>query len=630
MTTLNDFRFIYTFVYFSILFFLFTSCTKKNDKTSLSDSQTQIATISHQSNYLKIEDATTFDSSWSKENTVVNHVTTEPNGLHPCNDNSVLKPFIFQYTHRTILTNDLEHLTLKPALVKKMPQISADNLQFMYELKEGIKWDDGTPLSYEDILFTIKAVKCPLVNNPHQKPYLDNLKNIIPDPADPLKFTLLMKKTYIQNLAFLTDLFILQRKFYDPENILSSFSYSQFDDTAFHAEKENRLTQWANEFNSPKYSRSPEFIQGLGPYRIAQWEAGQYILLVKKATHWTSGSTDSYDAAYPGKIIFKINQDMNSQMLELKSQAMDVTTFLSVKTLSTLQHNELFIHNYHSGFTDTYNYTYIGLNTKPDGITRKKSFTEKNVRRAIAHLVPVNDLINVLRERKGTRMIGPVSPLKTEYNHDLPLIAFDLEKAKNLLDSAGWKDTDGDNIRDKIIDGVKTPFIFDLGFATTQVEWKDLAMMLAESFYKAGVKAELRANDFAVHIENNKNHNFDMMLGAWAASSQPEDFTQLWHTSSWTSKGSNYCGFGNEASDMLIDSIRFTMDESIRFNMIKRLQKIIYDEQPYIFLWSGIRCNAIHKRFGNANLYFERPGVMLNNLKLLYNSGASLKPSGEM
>lgn len=612
------------------LFLLLLSCSGSPEKQKTPETQSQTAAFSDQSKYVKIENAASIDSSWSKENIVVNHITTEPNGLHPCNDNSVLKPFIFQYTHRTILINDLEHLNLKPSLVKKMPEVSADNLQYYYELKKGIKWDDGTPLSFEDILFTFKTVKCPLINNPHQKPYLDNLKDIISEPSNPLKFTLIMKKTYIQNLAFLTDLFILQRNFYDPQNILSKYTYSQFDDSSFHSEEEPGLLAWANDFNSAKFSRTPEFIQGLGPYRIAQWEPGQYITLVKKSEHWTQNSTDPFDAAYPEKIIFKINQDMNSQMLELKSQTLDVTTFLSIKTLHTLQKNESFTRHYHSQFTDTYNYTYLGLNTKPDGVLRKKFLTDKNVRRAIAHLVPIEDLIHVLREGKGTRMVGPVSPLKPEYNHEIPLIEYNPEKAKKILDEAGWVDTDGDNIRDKIIDGVKTSFIVDLAFATTQVEWKDLALMLSESFYKVGIKAELRPNDFAVHVENNKNHNFDMMLGAWAASSQPEDFTQLWHTTSWTSKGSNYCGFGNEESDKLIDSIRFTMDENIRFKMIRRLQKIIYEEQPYVFLWAGIRANAIHKRFGNANLYFERPGIMLNNLKLLYNPGASLKPSGEM
>ena len=117
-----------------------------------------------------------------------------------------------------------------------------------------------------------------------------------------------------------------------------------------------------------------------------------------------------------------------------------------------------------------------------------------------------------------------------------------------------------------------------------------------------------------------------MMMGVWGGSSQSEDFTQLWHTGSWINKGSNYSGFGNEQSDALIDSIKFTMDDSKRTTMSKRLQRMIYDDQPYVFLYASLRRNIIHKRFGNVELYSERPGMLLNTLKILSgNNGIAMK-----
>ena len=235
----------------------------------------------------------------------------------------------------------------------------------------------------------------------------------------------------------------------------------------------------------------------------------------------------------------------------------------------------------------------------------------------MALLTPVDDLNRVINKGKNKRMVGPVSMLKKDFNQDLQPIPYDVEAGRKMLQEAGWMDSDGDRILDKKIDGVKTKFEFTLNYMTNTPDWKDYATMLSESYAKAGIKVNLNPLDFSIFVANAKKHDFDMMVAVWGAVALPEDFTQLWHTSSWTSEGSNYPGFGNAASDALIDSIKVTLDEPRRTEMVKRFQKIVYDEQPMIFLFSSLRRNVIHKRFGNVEMYFERPGILLNNLKLL-------------
>jgi peptide/nickel transport system substrate-binding protein len=486
-------------------------------------------------------------------------------------------------------------------------------------------WDNGEQLTVADVIFTFKAIKCPLTNNPHAKPYLENLKTITQDPANPRKFTLVMKKKYIQNIVFLTDYPLLQESYWDKGKVLQKYTFEQLDEVGFNAASKKDLNGWATEFNSPKYSRNPEFLVGLGPYRFEDWKPGQSYTLVKKENHWTSKlkSPSAYHTAYPDRIIFKNNSDPNSQILEFKSQAMDASTWLDVKMMLDLQADPNFNQNYHSRFTNTYNYSYMAFNCRPDGVEHKKLFEDKRVRRAIAMLVPVDEINVVLNNGKNTRMVGPVSPLKEEYNKGLALVEFNLEAAKKLLDEAGWKDTDADNIRDKVIDGQKTKFEFDLHYMTSTVTWKDMAQMISEALYEAGVKCNITPLDFAIHYDRARNHKFDAMLASWAGSSVPEDFTQIWHTSSWASKGSNFGGFGNVKSDALIDSIKYTLNDAKRHGMVKELQSIIYEDQPYVFLYAANRRNVIHKRFGNADMYFERPGVLINNWQLLDAKAAS-------
>ena len=581
--------------------------------------------------YVDVPDATEFKADWSTENTVVYHVIGEPDDMHPTNGNSATRSFLHNYTQHYVVGSDLIELKGgRPDVIKSMPEISDDELSFTYELRDEPTWDDGTQLTVEDVIFTFMAVKCPLTNNPHSKPYVENLEEIIVDADNPRRFTLKMKKKYIQNIVFLTDYPLMQETYWDPNKTMRKYTFAQFDDPNFKAAQEADLNAWGTEFNNPKYSRNPEYLVGMGAYKWAEWKPGQSYTLVRKENHWTQklSNPTAYEAAYPDRIIFKNNTDPNSQGLEFKTQALDASTYLSTKKMMELQKDPTFNENYHSRFTNTYNYSYMAFNCRPDGVEHKKFFDDKRVRRAVAMLISIDELNIVLNNGKNKRMVGPVSPLKKEYNTDLPLIEQDLEGAKTLLEEAGWVDTDGDNIRDKVIDGEKLSFEFDLAYMTTQVTWRDEAQMISEALYEAGLKCNIMPLDFAIHYDNARNHKFDAMLAAWAGSSVAEYFTQIWHTESWASKGSNFTGFGNADTDALIDSIKYTIDNQVRFPMVKRLQAKIYDEQPYVFMFSSTRRNAVHKRFGNADMYFERPGVIISNFKLL-SGGTISTPTAE-
>lgn len=597
-------------------FTLFIRCTSSNDKTT----DVKDAELSDNEQYIANSTATALLPDWPKNNSVVFHCTSLPDDMHPTNGNSSGRAFINNYIHLKLLASDIMQLGIRPDLVKAMPEISPDELQFTFELRDEPQWDNGKQVSIEDVIFTFKANVCPLTNNPAAKSYLVNMKDIIVDANKPGKFTLVMKEKYVQNLVFLTEIPILQRSFYDPQNVLAAYNFSDFANPEFKPESKVELVKWATEFNDAKFGHQPDMLKGLGAYQVAAWENGQSIVLTKKKNHWTEKleHKTAYETAFPDKIIFKLNQDENAQMLEFKNQTMDASTWLATKTLLKLQEDSNFNRNYHSRFTDSFDYTYMGFNTKPDGVKHKKYFTDKKVRRAMAYLTPVDQFIELVFKGKAKRMASNIVPTKkAEYNTALPLIPFDIEQAKKLLDEAGWKDSDGDNIRDKMIDGEKVPLSFDLNFMSGPQFIKDVVLMISEAMYKAGVKANPRGLDFAVFYEKAQKHDFDAMLGAWSGSCFPDDFTQTWHSSSWKSEGSNYTGFGTTSSDALIDSIKITLKDELRIPMVKRLQAIIYEEQPYVFLYSAQRKNVIHKRFANANMFFERPGVMLNNLKLI-------------
>jgi ABC-type transport system substrate-binding protein len=602
-----------TFICIVLPALLFSSCDQK--KQDYNGSST--VSLSDSVNFIRLEDAKEFLPGWSRVNAVVYHTIAEPDMLHPTNGTSAMRTEINQYTQMFLVQFDFRKLEIAPGLLSKMPEMQNNGTRYDCELREEPRWDDGTPVTANDVVFTAMASKCPVTDNPHAKPYWDNLKEIIPDPSNNRKFTVVMKTPYMHNLIFWADWPIMQQKFYDKNNALKNFTFENFNDSSFKADQHPDLLAWANEFNSSQYSREIPFLTGAGMYKVASWDPGQSVTLVRKENHWTKNSTSIYETSYPEKIIYRVNKDPNSQLLDFKSQVMDGTNLIATKILLELQADSNFNRNYHSRFTETFNYTYIGMNMRPDGNTHKKIFTDKKVRRAMALLTPVDDLNKVINRGKNKRMIGPVSALKKDFDPSLKPLPYDPQQAKQLLAEAGWSDTDGDNILDKVIDGKRQPFEFTLNYMTNTPDWKDYAVMLTESYAKAGIKVNQNPLDFSVFVANAKKHDFDMMIAVWGQTAMPEDFTQLWHTTSWTNEGSNYPGFGDKSTDALIDSIKITLDEETRRPMVRRFQQIVYDEQPMIFLFSSLRRNVIHKRFGNVEMYFERPGILLNNLKLL-------------
>ena len=415
-----------------LLLILFLSLGCKNRKNPAATNEN----TNDSSSYVHFNDASAWLPTWTKNNVVIVHTISEPDNLHPTNGNTSIRAELLLYTQMTLVQTDLRNPGLRAGLCKALPVVSQDGLQFTYELREEPLWDDQSRLTVEDIVFTIKANKCPLVQNPSAKPYWGNVKDILADSVNDRKFTVVMREPYIQNVAFWSDFPIMQRKFYDPQNILSKFSYDDMDLNAEKISADSQLQQWALQFNDQKYGFDPAFQNGLGMYKVAKWETGQSITLVKKPNHWTKSSTNYFEKGLPEKIIYKINRDAASTFLEFKSQVMDASAYASVKTLLDLQSDSSFNKNFNSRFIDTYGYTYVAMNMKPDGVSHRKLFDDVRVRKAMAMLAPIDDMIRIVNKGLNKRITGPVSLLKKEYNA-LPLIKLDITHAQKLLEETG-------------------------------------------------------------------------------------------------------------------------------------------------------------------------------------------------
>lgn len=584
------------------------------------EKEVETVALTDSSSYIRLPENGPFLANWSSVNTLVYHLPAEPDMLHPTNGTSAARAEILQYTQMYLVRTDMRTLEPAPALLEKYPVLEKDGVSYNCRLRKDVSWDNGAPITAEDVIFTAKANINPYTENPATKSFWSNLKEIIADSTDPLQFRVVMKTPYLYNVLIWSDFPIMQRSMYDPNGILLATPFKLLSDTSTQNPSAQSLIAWSKTFNSVDYSRNPKQLHGAGAYQVTSWSDGQEIVLEKKKNHWTDQSSSAYEKSYPEKIIFRINKDPNSQLLEFKQMTYDGSNSVSSATLVSLLADSNFTANYHAKFTDSFSYSYVSMNTRPDGIKHPNLFADRNVRKAIALLMPYDAMNQVINQGRNKRMIGPVSRLKKEFDNNLIATQTNPDEAIKQLARCGWIDSDGNGVLDKTVNGKKTEFRFVLSYHINSPEWKDYAMLMKESFAKSGIIAELQPLDFATLITNAKNHDFDMFVASMGQSAAPEDFTQLWHTSSWQSNGSNYSGFGNAQSDALIDSIKSIADLDKRVPLSHKFQKMVLEEQPVIFLFCSTRRNIIHKRFGNAEMYFERPGIQLNQLMLRSNT----------
>jgi peptide/nickel transport system substrate-binding protein len=548
------------------------------------------------------------------KNILLVHFLAEPKSLHLTNDNSAYQRTIFHLTQKRLININITNNKLAPDLLESMPELQNDSLQYVCKLRQGIKWDNGQPLTVADVLFTLKMIICPMVNNPDQKSYFKNLLDVKVDGSDSLVFRIINSKRYFDNASMLSYAVIMQENRWDPNHILRKYSIADFQNATFNPENEKALSELVAQFNASDNGRIPQKFDGLGPYYVSDWQTGSSITLTKKKKWWGEKSNKPEEAAFPEKIIFTIIKDMEPTVLALKKQDIDVSCELSGVALNKLQKRDYFNENYESAFVGSFSYTYVGLNTKPN-TSQNPYFTDKRVRRAIAHLVPVEEIIQVIAKGKARRIASFVLPEQAEFNKNLPLIEYNLNKAKSLLDEAGWKDTDGDNVRDKLIGGKRIKFNFQLSYMISPVT-KEIVQIIRNEMYKAGIEVGANPLDFSIFYQTVQKHEFDAMLGSWSTSSTPEDPRQLWHTESWKTYGSNFVGFGNEYSDSLIEKANVEMNPAKRELIMGEIQKLVWEEQPYVFLFNATKKIAISKRFENRGMYPERPHILYNYLKL--------------
>ncbi len=549
------------------------------------------------------------------ENIVTIHELDDPDGMNPLTSNAANSEYIQNNIFQKLLVYDPVSLELTPQLATSRPIIEAieagkyqGGMSLRYEIDSRAKWDNGTPITANDYIFTIKAIKNPKVNSAQLKPYLEFVKEIEIDSANPYAFTIYSTERYFRAEESSGNFpFVLPEYHYDPEGIMRTFSFEQLNDPNYTSElmRDENISSFANQFNGPMFNRDISNVVGSGPYKLSSWETGQRLVLEKKDNWWAKDITDNMMlSANLDKIVYRIIRDWNAAITNAKDGQLDVLRTIPPNQFTMLKNDKAFNETYQLSSPDQFAYHYIGFNTKTP------FFEDKRVRKAISHLVDRDDIISTVFEGMAVKTNSPINPNKGYYNSDIKPINYNVDAAKALLTDAGWIDTDGDNIIDKMVGGKKVDFSVKYKYNQGHTVRKSIGIMLKNEAKRVGIDIQLTPVDFPSLLEDADNRNFDMLALAWINTPGLDEMKQVWHSEADSEGGSNRVGFSNETCDKLIDQIRVTLDEEKRNDMYRQIQQIIHDEQPYIFLFVPSECIAISSKFKGTETTPVRPGYV--------------------
>lgn|GEM_PF-5958224 len=449
--------------------------------------------------------------------------------------------FAFTLLYPKLLINDPDWRFDAPYLASSY-EISPDGKTYTFHLFPNATWDDGTPITSEDVKFSIEYYKkysCPVTT-----PHVHNIDSVeTPDPH-----TVVIHLVNASLSWIVVDLWML---YIIPKHI------------------------WQNVTDPLHFDNYPPV--GAGPFKFSRWVKGQYIEFVANENFW-------FGRPYLDKVLLVVINTHDAQIMAFKEHAVDVVgiqgnevpQFLGIPNVTIYQ-------------TIDPGLTVLGINNLKD------PGRDINFRRAIAHTIDKERIINTVyygyAKPNDNFLTIPYNISGRWLNPNVPKYSYNLTLAAELLDKAGYKDYDGDGWRD-YPNGTKMKlYIETTGNIPT---WIRAVEIIADDWRSIGLDTEVVAVDLGQQIADmvlTKNYQFTYYR-CGPATSDPLEMLG-WFLENQVSGGLNTAAWVNQTYEELYTLARNELDEAKLREIVWKMQLILTQELPNIPTVQGVGLRAV-------------------------------------
>jgi peptide/nickel transport system substrate-binding protein len=432
-----------------------------------------------------------------------------------------------------------------------------DSMSIAFHLHPEAKWHDGKPVTARDVAFTFDIHKDPEVGS-SVAPLLTRIDSVT--VRDSLTAVVWYKQRY-------------------PE---------QFLDAAFQVRIHPE--HWLGQVKRSEYTTSPVVRSpiGSGRFKFARWEPGTLVEVTANTEHYRG--RPNLD-----RLVWTIAPDFNTSAARLFSGEADYLEYLRPENVEEIKrHADLTMTRFGS-----LDYGFLWFNVRDPRRPRRPHpiFGDPGVRRALSMAVDREKAVKNVLGDLGHVSVGPLPRAHLQGDTSLPAIGYDPEGAKRLLDSLGWRDTNGDGIREKNGRQLR----FSVAAPTSSQNRLRFSVVLQAMMRDVGARVELDHLEIRAFQELLARRRWDAAIQAWRTDPTPSSIIQTWGRDA-VKDGVNFGSYENPVFDAYIDSATTSMDPKQGAEYYMKAYRTIIEDAPAIWLYEPVNAAGHHRRIKVASM----------------------------
>ena len=430
------------------------------------------------------------------------------------------------------------------ALARSWEFVGPDSASLRFHLDTRKKWSDGQPVVAEDVRWTYQMLKDTVVGSPQQD-HAEHIDSVTVENDSTV--TMHFDRRYPEML------------YYAGVGIAPSHVFRGVAPADLRAHPA---------------LLDPTKLPTSGPFRIGEWRKGDRVTLVPNPYFSPKPRLD--------RIVIRVIPEATTRLTELMTGNID---FMRPIPFDQVPHVRSQAPNVRFEVEAKRFYDYIGYNPKTFA-----PFADPEIRRALGMAVDAQGLIRALQmEGHAVPAGAPYSPIfKDLYDpRTMPPLAYDPAGARRMLESKGWRDTNGDGVLDK--DG--RPFRFTLATNSGNTRRADVTQIVQQQWKQIGVDAQIQLVESNTFFDALRKKDFQAVVAGWSVALSP-DLTTLWGKDS----PFNFVTYDDPQTFALFDQAKAQTTEARANELWRQSAARIAQAQPYTFLYFQDQLDGVNNR----------------------------------